>query len=136
MVINLKKLLALLIVASLFIVAACGTGNQSAGLEISSDVDFGENDYKKIVSSNNELGLELLSEVEADGDGNLFISPTSLFMALSMIYNGADGGTKEEIAQVLRTEGIEVEELNKANASWMSMLHSDSKQIQLNVANS
>ena len=57
-------------------------------------------------------------------------------MALSMVYNGADGVTKEEIASALQAEGIDVNELNKANASLMTMLHKDSKQIQLNVANS
>jgi serine protease inhibitor len=113
-----------------------GKGNQQGSLEISSNVDFGKDDYKKMVSFNNQLGLELLSSVEANGDGNTFISPTSLFMALSMVYNGAEGVTKEEIAKVLHAEGMDVKDLNKANASLMSKLHSDSKQIQLNVANS
>ena len=43
---------------------------------------------------------------------------------------------KEEIATVLQLEGIEKEELNKANASILSILQKDSDQIQLNVANS
>src|SRR4051812_40822300 len=133
---NLKKLIVPLILVSFFIlVTSCGTGNKPGNLEISSDVDFGEDDYKNIISFNNQLGFELLSEVEVNENGNTFISPTSLFMALSMIYNGANGVTKEEIAKVLQTEGIDINELNKANASLMSMLHSDSKQIQLNVAN-
>ncbi len=118
------------------LVTGCGTGNKPGSLEISSDVDFSKDDYKKVIPFNNKLGLELLSEVEADGNGNTFISPMSLFMALSMIYNGADGVTKTEIAKVLQNEGMDVTELNKANASMMSKLHSNSKQIQLNVANS
>ena len=93
-------------------------------------------DYKKVVSANNELGFKLLEEIETDQNGNSFISPTSLLMALSMVYNGADGATKEEIATVLQLEGIEKEELNKANASILSILQKDSDQIQLNVANS
>ena len=105
-------------------------------LKISSDVKFGQDDYKKINSANNELGFKLLAEVEEDENNNVFISPTSLLMALSMVYNGADGVTKEEIASALQAEGIDVNELNKANASLMTMLHKDSKQIQLNVANS
>ena len=108
----------------------------SGGLEISKDVTFDEKDYEKIVSPNNDLGFKLLKEVEADENNNTFISPTSLFMALSMIYNGADGVTKEEIAQVLHSEGIAVEELNKANASMLSVLNKEAKGIQLNTANS
>lgn len=133
----MKKLIVPLILVSFFTLATgCGTGNKPGSLKVASDVDFDKDDYKKVVSSNNQLGLELLSEVEANGNGNTFISPTSLFIALSMIYNGADGVTKEEIAKVLQAEGMEVNELNRANASLMSILHSDSKQIQLNVANS
>jgi serine protease inhibitor len=134
---NLKKIIVLLILVSFFVlVTGCGKGNIPVKLETSSNVDFNEDDYKKIVTSNNELGLELLSEIEADENGNTFISPTSLFMALSMVYNGADEVSKEEISKVLKSEGIEVNEMNKANASLMSILNSDSEEIQLNVANS
>ena len=130
---SLRKLIATLLFVSFSILATgCGTGR----LETTGDVDFGKSDYKKIVSFNNKLGLELLSIVPANGDGNTFISPTSLFMALSMIYNGADGVTKAEIAKVLQNEGMDVAELNKANASLMSILDRDSKNIQLNIANS
>ncbi|MFJ7974870.1 serpin family protein [Peribacillus sp. NPDC096379] len=130
----MKKLIVPLLLMSVF-VTGCGTDKQGS-LEISNQVDFGEEDYQKIVSANNQLGMDLLSVVEANEDGNTFISPTSLFMALSMVYNGADGKTKDEIAKVLQVEGIDVAELNQANASLMSLLHSDSKKIQLNVANS
>ena len=78
----------------------------------------------------------MLSEAEPNKDGNIFISPTSLFMALSMVYNGADGVTKDEMAKVLQVEGIDADELNSANASLMNLFHSSSERIQLNIANS
>ena len=133
----MKKIrIPLIFISLLIFTASCGLENQKGEVGISSHVDFGKNDYKKISSSNNQLGFELLSDVEANADGNIFISPTSLFMALSMIYNGADGVTKEEMAKVLHLDDMNVNELNKANASLISMLYSDSKQIQLNIANS
>jgi serine protease inhibitor len=136
-VIDVKKAIVLLIVVSFFIVAAgCGNNMDQSSLEISDNVEFGEKDYEKIVSSNNGLGLTWLSEAEPNKDGNIFISPISLFMALSMVYNGADGVTKEEIAKVLQVEGIEAKKLNQANASLMNLFHRSSKQVQLNVANS
>lgn len=134
---NLKKYIATLLLISLLVsVTGCGEGSKSQSLEISSDVQFGEDDYQKIVAANNQLGFQLLKEASEDEKGNIFISPMSLFMALSMIYNGADGETKKEIAKVLHVEGMDESELNKANASLMSKLHDHSKQIQLNVANS
>lgn len=132
---NLKKIIFLLL-SLLVLVTGCGKGDNLGSMEISNNVDFSEDDYKKIVSSNNRLGMDLLTELEADENGNSFISPTSLFMALSMVYNGADEVTKEEIAKVLQSENIDVDELNKANASLISMLHRNSKEVQLNVGNS
>ena len=117
-------------------ITGCGKGKDQNGLQISDNVEFGETDYEKITDSNNQLGFTVLSEAEPNKDGNVFISPTSLFMALSMVYNGADGVTKDEMAKVLQVEGIEADELNQANASLMNLFHSSSEKIQLNIANS
>lgn len=114
----------------------CGTMEDQDGLAIESNVDYGKKDYEKIHSANNALGFQLLSQVDPDDHGNVFISPTSLLMALSMVYNGADAETKEEIAKALQMEGINVTDLNKANASLMSMLHDHSEDMELTVANS
>lgn len=134
---NLKKNLAtLMLISLLLLVTGCGKESDSVSLNSSNDVEFGKKDYKKIASQNNELGFKLLAEANEDGNGNVFISPISLYMALSMLYNGAEGKTKEEIAKVLHVEGMDVNELNRANASLRSKLQNDSTQIQLNVANS
>lgn len=114
----------------------CETEKGSRDSGINNNLSTGKNDYTKIVSSNNQLGFKLLSEVEEDDNGNTFISPTSLMMALSMVYNGADGTTKKEMAKVLHADGIDVDDLNKANASLISILQRDSMQIQLDIANS
>lgn len=98
--------------------------------------EFNKDDYKDIITSNNQLGFALLPETKENSDGNIFISPSSLLIALSMVYNGADGVTKEEIAKVLHKEGIEAAQLNKANASLMTRLIRSSKGIQLHIANS
>ncbi|MCM3744287.1 serpin family protein [Sporosarcina luteola] len=132
-----RKIVASLIGMSLLLpVTGCGTSSDQGSLQIAEGVEFGKMDYKTIVEPNNELGFKLLNEIETDEDGNLFISPTSLLMALAMVYNGADGVTKEEIAKALQAEGIDPMNLNKANASLMTMLNKDNDAIQLQVANS
>ncbi|MHA6258880.1 serpin family protein [Sporosarcina sp. CAU 1771] len=120
----------------LFNLPACGTKMKTENTWVSTDVDFGEKDYEKVTAANNELGFHLMKEIEVDEHHNAFISPTSAFMALSMVYNGADGVTKEEISKVLEVEGMDSSELNKANASLMSMLMKNTNGIQLSVANS
>ncbi|MBC5635712.1 serpin family protein [Ornithinibacillus sp. BX22] len=103
---------------------------------INEDVEFDREDYQKVVLHNNQLGFDLLASEELKQDGNLFISPISLFMALSMVQNGADGNTLDEMNAVLHSNGMDSLELSKANASWMDILHRDSDHIQLHVANS
>ena len=122
------------------VLTGCGTlptlTNNTNNLKVASHVEFGEEDYQDIVSSNNALGFDLLSTATRDDKGNVFISPTSLFMALSMVYNGADGITKEEMEKVLYAKGLTPNDLNKANASFMTLLDQKSEKIQLNIANS
>lgn len=136
MVSELKKLLIIMMMLSLLLVSCGTTSTSSDSLKISSDVEFGKEDYLNIVSSNNELGFQLLAEAPRDKEGNIFISPTSLFMALAMVYNGADGETKEEISKVLNANGLNAEDINKANASLMTILSENAEQIQLSIANS
>lgn len=125
---------------------ACGSGSSSGKQgeqknppkteENLKDIVFEKDDYQQMIRPNNELGFKLMNEIAKEDKENLFISPTSLFIALSMIYNGADGHTKEEIAEALQMDQVEVEALNKANASLLANLKKDSDAIQLNIANS
>ncbi len=135
-----ERMLSILMISLLVIITGCGTESNPKTANgtppISSDVEFGKDDYTKLITANNELGFELLSEVEEDENNNIFISPTSLFMALSMVYNGADGKTKDEIEKTLHIEGMKPDELNKANASLLTELIKDNDQIQLSIANS
>ncbi|WP_407270330.1 serpin family protein [Radiobacillus sp. PE A8.2] len=128
-------IISFLILSYIILLVGCGQEEASSGLEIASDVEFGEEDYKKVVSPSNALGFDVLSKVEGNADGNVFISPTSLFMVLAMVYNGADGNTKEEMEKVMHVEGIDVNEINQANASLLTMLNNASNQVQLNIAN-
>lgn len=133
----MKKVVLLLITASLLIFAAgCGKDKEQGTIKTSDGTKSEKGDYKKIVPASNGLGFTWFSEAQPNDEGNIFISPISLFMALSMVFNGSDGGTKEEIARVLQVDGMEAAELNQANASLMNLLHKQSSQVQLNVANS
>ncbi|TAA73319.1 serpin family protein [Planococcus salinarum] len=141
----MKKLIPFLIVTGLLTgTAGCGTGQDEADtdktgaptMKIADHVEFGETDYELIAEANNVLGMKLLQDLSAREEGNIFVSPTSLYMALAMVYNGADGATKDEIAQVLEAEGLSAEEMNRANVSLVTKLASDSEDIELNIANS
>src|SRR5690554_964787 len=82
---------------------------------------------------------------QRDGE-NIFISPYSISSALSMVYNGADGKTRSEIAELLgydKMDGYTSDYSEEANAYMNSyekylidaLLNADPK-VQINVANS
>lgn len=135
-----KKRMLTVSMAMMILLAGCGMSKGANGpgsLEPSSNAEFNEDDYLEIVDASNLMGMNLLSEISGKGEGdNPFISPVSLYMALSMLYNGAEGDTKDEIAEVLGLKGIEAGDLNQANASLMSILASDTEEIELRIGNS
>lgn len=133
-----KWVRVLIVIGVIAGVTACGIteDKESGNMKIAKGVEFGETDYELIAEANNVLGMKLLKDLSARAEGNIFVSPTSLYMALAMVYNGTDGATKDEIAQVLEAEGLSAEEMNRANASLVTKLASDSEEIELNIANS
>ena len=54
-----------------------------------------------MVDANNQFGIDILQKLIEEDDGNIFISPYSIFTALSMTYEGARGNTADEMADVL-----------------------------------
>lgn len=85
----------------------------------------------------NDFGLELYKRLRETypEKTNLMVSPLSAYLALSLVYNGADKATKAEIAGVLGSKGILVEALNKANAKLMKSLTSKRSGVELDIAN-
>lgn len=129
-----KKSLLAVVIAGALIAVACGKTAEPPGL--SEAISFGEDDYKALGQPTAELGRQLLQQAEADEDGNIFVSPASLFMALSMLQNGAEGETKEEIIQAMQAAGADSETLNRANASYMNRVLDDLEEVELRIANS
>lgn len=91
---------------------------------------------ESFIQSHNTFGFDLLQQIAESESDNVFISPTSILVALSMLYNGADGVTKDEIAEILQVDGIDAVTLNESNAALLAALDSDTDDITLKLANS
>src|SRR5690625_4690486 len=102
----MKKIVSIVLGLTLFFVFVSCSNKVEQPNKLLKNADFTESDYKAIVEPNNVLGFTLLENIDADENGNIFISPTSLFMALSMVYHGAEGETKDEIASVLHVANM------------------------------
>ena len=96
-----------------------------------------KNTINKLVDANNQFGFQLFSEIQkSQSDENVFISPISIAIALSMTYNGAAGKTQEAMAKTLNFEGMSLEEINQANQDLGILLNSLNPEIKLSIANS
>lgn len=90
-----------------------------------------------VVAADTQFGLKLFGQLVKQTPGqNLFISPSSIAIALTMTYNGASGPTQQAMAKVLGLQGIEIDDVNQANASLRLLLTNPEPQVELTFANS
>ncbi|MCP4632357.1 MAG: serpin family protein [candidate division Zixibacteria bacterium] len=90
-----------------------------------------------VVESYNNFGIEVFNKISFNNlNENIFISPLSISIALTMTYNGADGNTGKEMAEVLRLEDIDIDTLNKLNQKLLESLNNSGKDVELAIANS
>lgn len=93
---------------------------------------------KQLVTSSNSFGIDIFKTVafNAEKDDNVFISPLSISLALSMLYNGSENTTKEELQKGLGFTGLSIEQINTANQQLIkALLNADSK-VKIQIANS
>ncbi len=91
-----------------------------------------------LVAKYNEMGFKLFKSIFAK-EGlkqNIMISPLSIMLALGMVYNGASGETKAEMARVFAVEDIDIEEFNRlSNLLWRSLVQNQD-DVKVKIANS
>lgn len=93
-------------------------------------------DFESISSKNNQFGFELLMNLDGGEENNIFISPISAYIALSMLLSGADGKTKKEIEEILNVKNIDIEQFYETSKSILMHLQRDSDQIEVKIGNS
>ncbi|MBD2354548.1 serpin family protein [Tolypothrix sp. FACHB-123] len=92
----------------------------------------------KLVKANNKFSFKLFSEVlkNESGEKNVFLSPSSVAIALAMTYNGASGSTQQAMAKTLELQGMNLSEINSAYAELKQLLENPNSDVRLNIANS
>lgn len=104
---------------------------ERGNLEVASPV------ANRLVAADNDFGFRLLAElVKEDSNKNVFVSPSIVAIALAMTYNGAEGTTKQAMAETLAVEGMSLQEVNEGNAALRTALESPDPKVQLAIANS
>lgn len=84
-----------------------------------------------------QFGFDLFGRLRSSSGGsNVFISPVSVAMVLSMLYNGAANETARAIAKVLHIEGVKLEDVNNKVMTLRTALKPAGSQYELSIANS
>ncbi|MEG4199477.1 serpin family protein [Microcoleus sp. Pol12A5] len=91
----------------------------------------------RLVAANTKFGFNLFNTLsKQQPNQNIFISPTSVALALSMTYNGVSGETKQEMTKVLEFTGMTPQEINAANQNLQNSLQKNDPNVQVLIANS
>ena len=94
-------------------------------------------DVSSVASANTRFGFKLLQDLrERDSGANIFISPLSISIALTMTYNGAVGETEHAMAEVLEIEGLDRDAVNHSNAALRNSLENPDPKVEISIANS
>ncbi len=98
---------------------------------------FSAQNPKDLPQSHNAFGFNLLKSLNSeDKDKNIFISPSSVSLALSMVYNGAGGKTKEAMSKTLQFQNVDIDTVNKQSLGLINGLKNPDGKVELSIANS
>jgi serpin B len=93
---------------------------------------------KSTIQNSNNFAFSILKKINQNEESNvnIFISPLSISMALTMAYNGADTETKAEMKQALDFQTLSDAEINGSFESLSNLLTNIDKTVKFNPANS
>ncbi|MDX1358325.1 MAG: serpin family protein, partial [Clostridia bacterium] len=101
-----KKIIAIIMVLAFSLALFSGCG-KDGGEGINRPTVKADTIGDEVVEANSNFAFDILKAVyESDTEGNVFLSPASISMALAMTWNGADGNTRDEMAKVLGFSGV------------------------------
>ncbi|MFC2132680.1 serpin family protein, partial [Bacteroidota bacterium] len=91
---------------------------------------------KSIVESDNTFGFKIFKEIAKGKEENICISPLSIAMCLSMLYNGAETETKREMEETLELLDLSVMDVNKSYRALIDSLRTNDPGVLFEIANS
>ena len=128
----------MLILSGLTLVTALGSCRKSApSPDVTRTLDLPAGSAE-VIAAGNQFALNFFGTVlQTDNQANnKLISPLSINMALSMLYNGAKGATRDSIAMALQQAGIPIDQLNAVNAALIRQLPDEDSKVTMSIANS
>jgi serine protease inhibitor len=82
-----------------------------------------------------QFSWRLLQE-SVKNKGNILISPASVYLALAMTINGADGTTREAMLEAMAAQDLDVSGLDEACRDWITLLGKSGQKATMAIKNS
>ena len=79
-------------------------------------------EQQQMAATGNEFSFRFLQEIDRNEDGDWFVSPASLQFLLSVVLNGAQYATADEIAHTLGFEASQLDALNVYSRKMLETL--------------
>lgn len=130
---QLSRWKGFLLLSLLLFLISCASDDKKKEAPDVSSID--DEQIETMSHANNTLGFSTLTELHEEEE-NVFLSPTSLYSALLLAYNGADGKTKEAFSELLEMKDLTDEEVNKTMYALADRLLKDTDEIEVTSANS
>jgi len=125
-----------LITGMLFCIHACNSDNLTNDVQPAKPIELTLRQSEK-VSADNRFSFVMFKEVSALADKpNTFFSPLSLNFALGMLYNGASGDTRAEMAEALGMSDFTETEINEYYQKMSQSLLEVDPLTDIAIANS
>ena len=90
----------------------------------------------KLVEGTTKFAFHLYKQLASSNpDGNVFVSPISISVALAMAFLGAEGNTKAQMKKVLELDDMDDKSLHKCFAGLIASLKNTEDNYVLHMAN-
>lgn len=94
-----------------------------------------QNSGQSLPTSQNIFGFRTFQElINTDQNKNIFISPSSIALALLMTYNGAGSDTKTAMENVLAIKGMSKTDVDKASLDLINTLKNPDQKVEVDIA--
>lgn len=125
----------ILIFSSIFLVLAGCKKNDPAPAPLDPKPIELPSKSHEVIEHSNAFGIDLFKAVAEVENGNMMLSPLSASTALTMLLNGCNGETYDQIRDMLGFENLTAGEINNTYLSLVGQLLSVDPKIKLALAN-
>ncbi|MBR6423861.1 MAG: serpin family protein [Bacteroidales bacterium] len=90
-----------------------------------------------VMEKGNDFAFRLLQESQKEFEGqNLFLSPMGVTIVSSMLANGAEGATYDEIVEAIGLKGCTLDQVNDCYSTLVTALYKADPTVSFTLANS